>query len=200
MASLHSAARSGDMDAVVALIAGGADVDAEEDGRSRPTALHLASARGHAGIVRVLIDGGADLDKLTPAHRTPLWLAANNCNMVIMNMLLAAGADPNIGESSYAAVLFRGHRSGLALLLQHGAAVSATIGCSVVQRDELEHNASAWRFHDRVVEAGGYGAFKAIHRRLYASLLPKFFEAKFRRRAPNDACGVVASFLSHGQT
>jgi hypothetical protein len=115
---------------------------------------------------------------------------------MIMKMLLAAGADPNIGASSYRAVLVWGHRSGLALLLRHGAAVCATN----VQRDELEHHASAWRFHDKVVEAGGYDAFKAIHRRLYAGLLPKFFEAKFRRRAPNDACGVVASFLSHGQT
>ena len=63
-----------------------------------------------------------------------------------------------------------------------------------------QRNASAWRLHDKVVEAGGYDAFKRIHRRVYANLLPKVFEAKFGRRAPDDACGVVASFLSHGNT
>ena len=110
-------------------------------------------------------------------------------------MLLAAGADPNIGPSPYRFALSLGHRRALALLLQHGAHhhLNGDI-------ERYGFNASAWRFHDRVVEAGGYDAFKMIHRRLYANLLPKVFEAKFGRRAPDDACGVVASFLSHGNT
>ena len=120
----------------------------------------------------------------------------------MLKMLLAAGADPNLGQSPYAQALGSGHRRVLALLLQHGAAIVTTLQHRdievMIERNNF--NASAWRFHDKVAEAGGYDAFKKIHRRVYANLLPKFFEAKFGRRAPDDACGVVASFLSHGTT
>ena len=186
------------MSEVVALLAGGADVDAATDSFSRWPALNFAIYRDHADVVRVLVDAGADVDKMDQEGWTPLYLAARHEDAAVLKMLLAAGADPNLGQSPYFWALVFGHKSVLALLLQHGAAIVTTNYLGDIGR--YDFNASAWRFHDLVVEAGGYDAFKKIHRRLYASLLPKFFEAKFGRRAPDDACGVVASFLSHGQT
>ena len=196
MAPLHDAAREGRVSEVVALLAGGADVDAENSGAGW-TVLHYAAANAHADVVRVLVSAGADVDKTNRYGCTPLWTAARHEDAAVLKMLLAAGADPNIGLSPYRRALYQGHKSVLGLLLQHGTAKVTTDQQGV---ERLQSNASAFRFHDRVVEAGGYDAFKRIHRRLYANLLPSFFEAKFRRRAPNDACGVVASFLSHGTT
>ena len=199
MPPLHDAARKGRVSEVVALLAGGADVDAENDHSStRWTALHIASHGGHADVVRVLVDAGADVDKMDTDGWTPLYLAARHEDAAALKMLLAAGADPNLGQSPYFWALVFGHKSVLALLLQHGAAMVTTDQNGNAPRNQ--RNASAWRLHDKVVEAGGYDAFKRIHRRVYANLLPKVFEAKFGRRAPDDACGVVASFLSHGNT
>ena len=187
------------MSEVVALLAGGADVDAENDNSlTRWTALHYASGNDHADVVRVLVDAGADVDKMDEDGWTPLFLAAYHEDAAMLKMLLAAGADPNLGQSPYRRALYLGRKSALALLLQHGSAIVTTPQHGDIERDQS--NASAFRFHDKVVEAGGYDAFKMKHRRVYANLLPKFFEAKFGRRAPDDACGVVASFLSHGTT
>ena len=198
MGSLHAAAQKGRVSEVVALLAGGADVDAEQ-GSARWTALHYASENDHAGVVRALIDAGAEVNKTSGlVQNTPFSLAACYGNLAVCKMLLAAGADPNLGQSPYRSALSLGHRRVLALLLQHGTAMVTTNNLGDVPR--LQRNASAWRFHDNVVEAGGYDAFKKIHRRVYANLLRKVSEAKFGRRAPDDACGVVASFLSHGTT
>ena len=60
-----TAARTGDIEPVKALLARGADVNAEEaDGQ---TALMWAAAEGHVDVVRALLEAGADF-------RTPLRL------------------------------------------------------------------------------------------------------------------------------
>ena len=150
------------MSEVVALLAGGADVNAKR-GEALWTALHYASENNHAGVVRALIDAGAELNETSaPYQNTPLSLAAYYGNLAVCKMLFAAGADPNIGRSPYGPALYLGHRSVLALLLQHGAAIVATDRHGDIKR--YVFTASAWRFHDRVVEAGGYDAFKKIQR------------------------------------
>ena len=163
MASLHAAAQKGRVSEVVALLAGGADVDAEQ-GSARWTALHYASENDHAGVVRALIDAGAEVNEISDLDQdTPLFVAAHCENLAICKMLLAAGADPNIGRSPYFRALIFGRKSVLALLLQHGAAMVTTDRHVDIGRYG-DFNASAWRFHDRVVEAGGYDAFKKIQR------------------------------------
>ena len=57
---LMLAARSGHVDAVRALLDGGADVNAKEDARGT-TALMQAADQGHADVIAVLIEHGADV-------------------------------------------------------------------------------------------------------------------------------------------
>ena len=57
---LMLAARSGHVDAVRALLDGGADVNAKEDARGT-TALMQAADQGHADVIAVLIERGADV-------------------------------------------------------------------------------------------------------------------------------------------
>src|SRR5262245_10656532 len=57
---LMTAARAGRLDAVRALLAHGADVDAREATRGQ-TALMWAAAEGHAEVVRALVGAGADM-------------------------------------------------------------------------------------------------------------------------------------------
>src|SRR6266705_990124 len=56
---LMTAARAGNLEAVKALLARGANPNARE--RLDQTALMWAAAEGHAAVVRALIDGGADI-------------------------------------------------------------------------------------------------------------------------------------------
>jgi len=92
------------------LLSNGAKADAADAGH---TALHAAVLRGNVDAVKVLLEHGANPDALlerpTPTRRqtvdynfhdslvgaTPLWLAARFSEPRIMELLLAAGADPN---------------------------------------------------------------------------------------------------------
>lgn len=64
---LHSAAQSGDVDAVHALLAGGADPNARESG-DNTSPLHWAAAGRHVACVRALLDAGADVHGLGDVH------------------------------------------------------------------------------------------------------------------------------------
>ena len=87
------AAMRGDVAAVRALLAEGADVNAPQgDGM---TALHWASHNGDASLVGILIDAGADVGAGTRIGQyTPLHLAAQGGAGEVVEMLLGAGADP----------------------------------------------------------------------------------------------------------
>ena len=68
---LHSAALSGDVSAIRALLAGGADVNAR--GENGVTPLHQAVLSGDVSAIRALLAGGADVnargeDRVTPLH------------------------------------------------------------------------------------------------------------------------------------
>ena len=60
MTALHLAAWNGHRDILMALLEGGADVNAQDD--KRQTALHRAAAGGHKDVAALLLDGGADVD------------------------------------------------------------------------------------------------------------------------------------------
>lgn len=65
---LHTAARSGDVDAVRSLLASGADPNAREDG-DNTYPLHWAAANRHLDIVRMLLDAGGDPHGLGDVHQ-----------------------------------------------------------------------------------------------------------------------------------
>lgn len=93
------AAMKGDIAAVRALIAKGADVSAPRgDGM---TALHWAAERGDSGLAATLIRAKASVKATTRVGGyTPLHLAARGGHNEIVIALLKAGADPNSQTAS----------------------------------------------------------------------------------------------------
>ena len=91
-APIASAARTGDKEAVKALLKDGADVNAPEgDGM---TALHWAAERGDAELAATLLYAGANIGAQTRIGLyTPLHIAAKGGNAAVVKALLAAHAD-----------------------------------------------------------------------------------------------------------
>jgi ankyrin repeat protein len=89
-----TAARTGKVGPVKALIARGAKVDAKE--RRGQTALMWAAAEGHTEVVELLINSGADIRAALPdSGFTPLLFAAREGQAEVIRALLKAGADVN---------------------------------------------------------------------------------------------------------
>jgi ankyrin repeat protein len=82
-----------------AALNGGAVVGPVSEGGLAPaiTALHIASAQGDENIVKILLSANAavDVDAMEGGDYTPLYCAAKNGHVGIVEDLLAAGADVN---------------------------------------------------------------------------------------------------------
>ena len=127
-APMADAAMRGDAEAVRALLADGADVNAAHgDGM---TALHWAALNGNAEIARLLIGAGAVLEAGTRlgAH-TPLHVAARAGHGEIVEILAGAGADAAALTETGAAPLHFAAAAGdvraVTAVLEHGAPVDA---------------------------------------------------------------------------
>ena len=125
---IADAAKQDDFEAVRALLADGADVNAPHgDGM---TGLHWAALNGNAEIARLLIDAGAALAAATRlgAH-TPLHVAAKEGHGEVVAILAEAGSDPAAVTETGATPLHFAAASGdlraVTVLLDHGAAVDA---------------------------------------------------------------------------
>jgi ankyrin repeat protein len=117
------AAMRGDLAAVRALVAQGADVNApQKDGA---TALHWAVFKGHREMVRLLLRAGANPRAANREGATPLWLAAVNGDAVTIEALLEAGADPNeplpLGRTPLMIAARTGNVDAIRVLLDRGA-------------------------------------------------------------------------------
>lgn len=127
---LRGAARAGDVDAIVGLLAGGAAVDAT--GPDGETALHVAAAKGRADAVRALLAGGANVDRMEYDGDTALVNAAWFGHAQVARILLAAGADATIEGSAGASPLRlarqRGHSDVARLLREHAKRSVADAG------------------------------------------------------------------------
>jgi ankyrin repeat protein len=84
------AAADGDIAALEAALAAGADIEAAEE--YGDTALNRAAANGHGAIVARLIAAGANLENLGGADMTPLMNAATAGHLPSVRTLIAAGA------------------------------------------------------------------------------------------------------------
>ena len=93
--ALHLAAHFGHADAVDALLAAGADVNAWAENNHRNQPLHAAVAvRGEGRIVTALLAARAGVNAADGGGYTALHLAAFRGDVYLAEILLAHGADP----------------------------------------------------------------------------------------------------------
>jgi ankyrin repeat protein len=92
---LHLAAFFGGADAVIAILATGADPDADADNTFGVRPLHSACAVGDRVSARVLLEAGANPNVSQQGGYTPLHGAAHNRDAELVQLLLDHGADPD---------------------------------------------------------------------------------------------------------
>lgn len=115
---LHTAAREGNLQSVVTLIAGGADVNAENRGRQTPldVSLYLDDLR----VTQYLVENGADLDR--PGL---LRAAVFSGTTETVRLFLEAGINPDRISDGLFGFGPRGDLEALELLLDAGADINA---------------------------------------------------------------------------
>lgn len=118
------AAAATSVDAVKALLAHGADVNAKEPRREQ-TALMGAVAKNRPDVARVLIEHGADVHARSKDGFTPLMFAAEQGDLASSEVLLAAGVNVNDAAPDGTRSLLLASASGqeqlVVFLLEQGA-------------------------------------------------------------------------------
>ncbi|KAI1339173.1 hypothetical protein F5Y15DRAFT_80694 [Xylariaceae sp. FL0016] len=135
--ALFSAVVKGHDKTVEALLAGGADVEAQ-DREGRSALLYVASERQAkrkwtTSTLKLLLDKGADLEVKDHIDRTPLLWAATNGNVELARFLLENGANVTAKNTRDKTALHlvaerndKEHREDMVqLLLEHGADVGS---------------------------------------------------------------------------
>lgn len=154
--ALVEAAAKGDWTGVEELLGAGVDPDAlDDDGR---TALMAAAWNGHLKTVEVLLDAyvGVDERQRGQGHQglTALGMAVSKKRLEIVRVLLAAGADPDLGAPLKSAVRYSSKEIAEALL---------DSGAGVDPEDSASYLASAVAdcdedMVDRLLSAGADGS------------------------------------------
>ncbi|MBM3779742.1 MAG: hypothetical protein FJW23_16130, partial [Acidimicrobiia bacterium] len=139
---LMTTARGGRVDAVRALLAAGAAVDAAEPALGQ-TALMWAASEGHVDAVRTLVEAGANIHGRSKNGFTPLLFAVRDGRLDAVAALVDAGASVHDrvrddlvsqsdrmdmgpdGSSTVALAILNGHYDVGAWLLEHGADAAA---------------------------------------------------------------------------
>jgi len=135
---LHTAAQTGDADAVRRLIAVRVHIDAKDYYGKTP--LHVAVENGQAEVTKLLIEAGANFEEVTRTTgdtpglggATPLMVAAQRGHTSVVELLITAGADGNARANSHDrwTVLYYAADAGQTgvaeLLIANGTDVNAT--------------------------------------------------------------------------
>lgn len=94
LCAIHLAVLANRLPSLRELLAGGADVEAQERGSGR-TALHIATETDNVSLAGcLLLEGNAKVDCCTFNGSTPLHVAAGRGSVKLTALLMAAGADP----------------------------------------------------------------------------------------------------------
>jgi ankyrin repeat protein len=120
-----SAALSGNVAVIEALLANGATVDSTEGYRGQ-TALMLAAGEGNTDAVRALIAHGANVTAQSKAGFTPLLFAVRNAQLDSVRVLLDHGANandvvPRDGTSALNVAVVNAFYEVASVLVEHGA-------------------------------------------------------------------------------
>ena len=137
VAELIAAARSGDTVKIEQLLSKGADVNAAEP-ESGDTPILAAVDKSQAEAVALLLKHHADLSIQDKNGNSPLYIAVGRGDVAlpIVNMLLEAGARPELGPSHgdnagftpvHVACATAGANGCLESLLQHGASATTPL-------------------------------------------------------------------------
>lgn len=127
---INVAASHGNNDVVVALLAAGSPVDYNPDKYYELTPLQDAASGGHVAVARTLLANGANVNFGAVGCWTALHSAVGDNHADVVEVLMRAGADPEMpyGEDCetplHRAVVALAHESAYALL-KHGADVNA---------------------------------------------------------------------------
>ena len=132
---LHVASGRGDLDAVKALLAHGAERE-RPDGWAGWTPLHCAAAGGHDAVVKYLIDQGACVEAPGTYRQGILYTAAMKNHAGVIRLLCAAGANVEAktswGYTPLHAAACNGHVGAVKALLDAGADVNGLCKGSTV--------------------------------------------------------------------
>jgi hypothetical protein len=149
---LFEAADTGDLDRVILLIAGGANVNAALPGDGSP--LIAAARGGRVDVLRLLLDRGADPNGIVPGDGSPLIAAARQGHADVVEMLLARGASVDQVAEDDENALIQASAAGqlrvVRLLVAHGAHVSARVWAARGPRE------GEWRTPLNMARRGGH--------------------------------------------
>ncbi len=125
-ASLHDAARTGDLAAVQALVGKNPELATAKDASGR-TALHVASAGGHAGVVGYLLSLAGEVDTADNTGATALHLAAANGHDEVTRLLIEKKANVNAQDAGRETPLAKACARGLVPVATRLLAVGASV-------------------------------------------------------------------------
>lgn len=126
--ALEYAARVGDQETFHSLLGEDSDAEGSIEMWDQQRALCSAARGGHTTIVREILSGGVN-PNMDSSYYYPLSAAAEAGNVVIIHMLVAAGANVNPSDNRHNLPLTTAARHGevdaIRVLIEHGADMNA---------------------------------------------------------------------------
>jgi len=163
------AAKSGNRDALHALLQHGADAKAADvDGT---TALHWASYRDDVESADLLIKGGAAVNAANDLGATPLWTASLNGSEAMVRRLLSAGANPNLPLLAGETPLMVASRSGKPAIVQQLIAKGADVNARAARGQTALMWAVAQKHADVVTVLLANGADLAARSEVWSQMM-----------------------------